>query len=136
MKTVWLPGDLRVDICVTSNESDGAFSLLVDHPGSGWSLPPHRHRNEAETIHFLEGRFETTIDGRRIESGPGDTVHIPRMTTHSGSRLDDGPGRRILVFSPGGLDGFFTEAGRADPADVIAPAELAELAQRYGWKLG
>ena len=136
MRTVWLPGGLRVDVRVTAEDSGGAFCLLVDYPGTGWSLPAHRHRNEAETIHVLEGRFETTIDGERIESGPGDTVHLPKLRVHSGSKLDEGPGQRILVFSPGGLDRFFLEAGRPDPADAITGSELAMLAQKHGWELG
>ena len=133
MRTVWLPGDLRVEVRVTVEQAGGAFGLLVDHPGTGWALPPHRHRNEAETIHILEGHFETTVDGNRIESGPGETVHIPKMVPHSGSKLDEGRGSRILVFSPGGLDKFFLAAGRDDPAEVIDPAELMRLAGQHGW---
>ena len=136
MRTVWLPGDLRVDVRVTAEESSGAFSLLVDHPRTGWALPPHRHRNEAETIHVLEGRFETTIEGERIESGPGETIHVPKMALHSGSKLDEGEGRRILVFSPGGLDRFFLEAGRPAPDAVVDMPELIRLAGAHGWLPG
>ena len=64
----------------TSSREDtgGEFCLLVDHPPAGWSLPAHRHRNEAETIYVVEGEFEMEIDGTRSRLSPGQAVHVPQ----------------------------------------------------------
>ncbi len=60
-----MPGGVRTEIQLTGEDTGGAFCLLVDHPPAGWSLPPHRHHQEAETIHIVEGDFEMEIDGAR-----------------------------------------------------------------------
>jgi hypothetical protein len=48
-----------------------AFCLVIDAPPAGWALPPHWHRNEAETIHIVEGEFEIDVDGKRFVLSAG-----------------------------------------------------------------
>ena len=117
-----LPGGLRLQIHLSSQDTGGAFCLIEDRPPAGWSLPPHRHLNESETIYVLEGEFESVVAGEPRTLGPGDTVHVPAGVVHSGG----GQGRRLLVFAPGGIERFFTEA--AGGGDLLA------LAERYGWR--
>jgi quercetin dioxygenase-like cupin family protein len=119
---VLLPGGLRLQIHLTSEDTGGAFCLLEDHPPEGWSLPPHQHLNESETVYVVEGEFESVVDGERRTLRAGDAVHIPAGVVHSGG----GHGRRLLVFAPGGVERFFTEA--ASGGDLLA------LAERYGWR--
>jgi hypothetical protein len=52
-QVVWMPGGVRTEIHLRAEETGGAFCLLVDEPPAGWSLPPHRHRGVAETIHIV-----------------------------------------------------------------------------------
>jgi mannose-6-phosphate isomerase-like protein (cupin superfamily) len=122
-----LPGGVPVTIALDGEATGGALTLLVDRPPVGWSLPPHRHRNESETIHVVDGRFELIVEGERRELGPGDAAHVPAGTLHAGRNLGDEPGRRVIVFSPAGVEGWF----RAAAAD---PARAGELALQYGWE--
>src|SRR4051794_5181708 len=96
---VWMPGGVRTEIQLDANDTGGAFCLLVDEPPAGWSLPAHRHRDEAETIHVVEGEFEMLVDGHRSRQSAGQTIHVPRGVIHSGRNVGNGPGRRILIFS-------------------------------------
>ena len=75
------------------------------------------------------------VEGERFESGPGETVHVPKMAVHSGANLGEGPGKRILIFSPGGLDRFFIEAGGPSESKTADPADLMRLAGQHGWEL-
>lgn len=128
-RTVWLPGPLRIDLRLGSRETAGAFCLAIDHPPPGWSLPPHEHANESETIHVLEGRFAMEVAGVPHELGPGDTLHVPRGAQHAGGTLGDTAGRRALVFAPAGMERFFLAAdGERDAG------KLARLAHGYGWR--
>lgn len=68
-RVVWMSGGVRTEIHLDSTQTAGAFCLLVDHPPVGWSLPAHRHRNEAETIHIVEGEFEMDVNGQRSRRG-------------------------------------------------------------------
>lgn len=93
VRELLLPGDLRVELHLSNADTGGAFCLLVDHPPPGWALPPHRHRNEAETMHVLKGKFSVTIDGRESRLGPGTTAHVPRGIVHSGANVSETTGR-------------------------------------------
>jgi len=133
-RIVWMPGGVRTEIHLASEDTDGALCLLVDHPPVGWSLPPHRHHNEAETIHVVDGEFEIEVDGKRTRAAAGQTVHVPRGATHSGANVGERPGRRIVMFSPGGLERFFLEAGAKAPDTGVDLAAVLDAADRHGWE--
>ena len=127
-ETLRLPGDFRVDLHLDGAATGGALCLFVDHPPPGWSLPPHRHANEAETVHVVEGTFDMVVDGERSVLGPGDTAHVPIGVLHSGGNIGETPGRRVVVFSPAGIEGFFREAAGTDERAALAAA------LRHGWE--
>jgi quercetin dioxygenase-like cupin family protein len=133
-RVVWMPGGVRTEIHLVSEDNAGAFCLLVDHPPAGWSLPPHRHANEAETIHIVAGSFEMELDGRSIALSPGETIHIPRGVTHAGRNVGEHTGRRVLLFSPAGMERFFIEAGQPTPEHEPDPAAVLAAATSHGWE--
>jgi quercetin dioxygenase-like cupin family protein len=134
MEVVWMLGGVRTEIRLTGAETDGAFCLLVDEPPAGWSLPAHIHVDAAETIHVLEGEFEMTVDGAVTRVGPGETLHIPAGVVHAGGNVGDGPGRRLLIFSPAGMEEFFREAGAASPEAEVDTRTALDAATRHGWR--
>lgn len=131
---VWMPGGVCTEIHLVERDTDGAFCMLIDHPPAGWSLPPHRHRHEAETIHILEGDFETEVDGHRRRLSAGETIHVPRAAIHSAANVGERPGRRLLLFSPAGMERFFLEAGAPTREAEIDPAFALAAASRHGWE--
>lgn len=133
-RTVWMPGGIRIEIQLGGEDTDGAFCLLVDEPPAGWSIPAHRHRDEAETIHVVAGTFDVEVDGVRSRLGPGETVHVPRGTVHSSANVGVEPGRRVVVFSPAGIERFFREAGAETPGAVGDPRDGLASAVRHGWE--
>jgi quercetin dioxygenase-like cupin family protein len=133
-RVVWMPGRVRTEIHLTAEDTGGAFCLLVDHPPPGWSLPAHRHRNEAETIHIVEGEFEMEIDGTRSRVPAGETVHVPRGVIHAGANVGERAGRRVLLFSPAGMERFFLEAGASTVEDDADRAAVLAAAARHGWE--
>jgi quercetin dioxygenase-like cupin family protein len=129
-----MPGQVRTEIHLDGEQTDGAFCLLVDHPPVGWSLGAHLHRGVAETIHIVEGDFEMNIDGQLSRLVAGETVHVPADVVHSGGNVGAIPGRRVVIFSPAGMENFFLEAGaRAKDAEVDLGSVLAS-ADRNGWE--
>ena len=128
-----MPGGVRTEVHLRAADTAGAFCLLLDEPPLGWSLPPHRHLNESETIHVLEGEFEIEIEGARTRLATGQTIHVPRGTVHAGGNVGDAPGRRIIIFSPAGVERFFLEAGAAGPQEEFDWHALGELAAQHGW---
>ncbi len=129
-----MPGGVRTEIHLAAADTGGEFCLLVDHPPPGWSLPAHRHRNEAETIHIVEGDFEMEVDGTRFGLSSGQTLHVPRGVVHSGANVGQQPGRRVLLFSPAGMERFFLDAGAPEPGEELDAAGTVAHAVRHGWE--
>ncbi len=129
-----MPGRVRTEIHLTGADTGGAFCLLVDHPPPGWSLPPHIHKDAAETIHVVEGEFELTAGGATERLGPGQTAHIPAGVVHSGANVGAAVGRRLLTFSPAGMEAFFREAGAPSPDAEVDRDAVLDAAIRHGWR--
>ncbi len=134
MVQVWLAGD-RLEIHLTGEDTGGSHCLVRDHPSPSFALVEHRHRNEDETIHIIDGTFDFVMDGISREIGPGDTVFVPRGTAHAIRNTGPTPGCRVLVFSPAGIERFFLEAGTASPDDRPDVRTLAAAAARHGWEV-
>jgi quercetin dioxygenase-like cupin family protein len=133
-RVVWMPGGVRTEIHVAGSETDGAFCLLVDYPPAGWSLPPHLHRGVAETIYVVDGEFETTVEGQSSRLGAGETIHVPADVIHSGGNVGDDTGRRVVIFSPGGMEQFFLELGTDSPDQEVDVRDAVAAAIRHGWR--
>jgi quercetin dioxygenase-like cupin family protein len=128
MTVLRLPGGVEARVHVSGRQSGGAFTLVTDIAPPGWSLPPHRHARESETIHITAGALWLEVEGRRRELRVGDTAFIPRGAVHSGGTLGDDAVHRVLVFAPAGMDEFFELlAGTNDAGEMLA------LATKYGW---
>jgi mannose-6-phosphate isomerase-like protein (cupin superfamily) len=133
-EVVWMPRGVRTEIHLGGTETGGAFCLLLDEPPAGWSLPSHVHVDSAETIHVIVGEFEITVDGTSERLGPGETVHIPAGVPHSGANLGGASGRRLVVFSPAGMEEFFREVGAATPGAEVDDRAALAAATRHGWR--
>ena len=131
--TVWMPGGVKTEIHLRSEDTGGAFCLLRDELPPGWELPPHRHRHEAETMHVLEGEMAVTVNGRESLVRAGETVQVPAGALHCGRNAGAGPLRRVVLFSPGGMERFFLEAGAASP-EAVDPGVALDSALRHGWE--
>jgi quercetin dioxygenase-like cupin family protein len=130
---VWMPGGVRTEIHLTSEDAGGAFCLLVDQPPVGWSLPAHRHLSEAETIHIVEGDFVMELDGERSRLSAGETIHVPRGVIHSGANVGEHARRRVVLFSPAGMERFFQEAGVPTADSEIDLGAALASAVSHGW---
>jgi quercetin dioxygenase-like cupin family protein len=108
----------------------GAFALaeVVERADGG---PPQAiHHDHDETIYVLEGERVMRVGEQTAHAGAGSVVYVPRGTVHSHRNVGPGPHRAIVLFTPGGLEGFFLEVSElTGPPD---PARLAAIAARYG----
>lgn len=132
MEQVWFQGN-RLEVHLRGEDTGGTLCLVVDHPEPGFQLLEHRHANEDETIHVVEGTYEFVLEGRRRRLGPGDTVHIPRGSAHGIRNDGDAVGERVIVFHPAGLERFFLSAGTRDRSETRPIREVRALCDEYGW---
>ena len=131
---MWMPGGVRTEIHATGDDTGGAFCLLVDEPPAGWALPPHLHRDAAETILVVEGAFDVDVAGERTRLAAGQSIHIPRGVVHASANAGERAGRRVVLFSPAGMERFFADAGAAAPDAPVDLAAALAAATRHGWE--
>jgi quercetin dioxygenase-like cupin family protein len=138
---IWIVGD-TMTIKASANTTGGNLTLMEIESAPGAGPPPHVHIREDEALYVVDGEFEILIGERSQSCGPGAFAFIPRGTVHRFACTSQTTGRILALFTPGGIDGFFREAGRPASDDGPAPAvdedEISRTnaaGERYGLKI-
>ena len=106
-------------------------SVWEEDVPEGAGPPRHIHTTAAELFVVLQGRVLFEADGRQFEAGAGDTVLIPMGTVHAFKGIARDGSVVLITLSPGGGDGFFTEATARGISAGSDPAEVAALGAKY-----
>jgi mannose-6-phosphate isomerase-like protein (cupin superfamily) len=120
----------RYIIRTTSEEANGAYSVLevVADPRNG--VPMHVHDNEEEHFIILAGKAIIANGDSRAEINAGSSVTIGRGVPHAWCNpSEDTPLRMLVLFTPGGLEELFRRNAGTEPADMIA------LADKFGTRI-
>ena len=139
-RALWFLDDL-LEIKLTGDETGGALCVLEDHPAPGFRPFLHLHRNEDEIVYVIEGDLVLVTEEGELPLAPGSLVEVPRGTVHAFQNHGTAPARRLVMFTPAGVERFFAEVGvpatdrRSPPAERLDPRELLEAAARCGWEI-
>lgn len=126
---------------VGSDESQGQLSIVDHRVPAGFAPPPHVHEASDEAFLVLDGEFEGFCGDQPWRAGPGSLVYLPHGIPHGFTASAAGPGRIIVVVSPGGFDQFVAAAGQPTrdlrlPEPVAPdPALLTQLAAAHGIRI-
>ncbi len=123
---------------VRSDDSQGQLSIVDHRVPAGFAPPPHIHQASDEALLVLDGEFEGFCGDQAWRAGPGSLVYLPHGIPHGFTVSAAGPGRIIVVVSPGGFDQFVAAAG--EPArdlrlpEPVAPdpVHITQLAAAHG----
>lgn len=135
----WFLGGLY-EVRLSSEESDGALTLMRMTMPAGMGPPPHTHPG-AEIVEVLEGRIAYHIGDEVVEADAGATFHLPAGTLEW---FEPQTTTTVLVaYIPGGIEQFFAEVGEPaltrelpPPSDEEPDLErIAEVASRYGMEI-
>ncbi len=126
-------GSIGARMMAWTEETGGGFSL-VEHPMPPRRLaaPIHKHSREDEYSYVVEGRMGALLGDDVVYAEVGDLVFKPREQWHTFWNAGDTECRILEIISPGGFEHFFDELGTGLAAPGFDPAQLAELAVRYG----
>ena len=138
----WGPGELMTFL-ITGEDTGGAFFMAEISVAPGGGTPPHIHHREDESFHLLEGTLTMQVGGDTITASAGDFVFLPRGIAHSFRNTGDGYAKALVLTTPAGLEGFFSEvfepAADRSAAPPSAGKELIGRAlaagPRYGLEL-
>jgi quercetin dioxygenase-like cupin family protein len=85
--------------------------LAVDMP-VGERVGEHVHQDEDQITVVLRGRIGATVDDDEFRLEDGAVFLMPRGRRHSLWNAGDEPARVLELYTPGGFEQVFADAGR------------------------
>jgi len=131
-------GPLAVRFLITGEDATGSVALfeLTVPAAERLAAPAHSHDHYEETIYGVEGVLTWTVDGKRIDVGPGQALCIPRGAVH---RFDNNGAENVkalCAITPAALGPqYFREAAAVMAAAAGGPPDrvrMAEIMRRHG----
>lgn len=127
-------GNFSMTIKSTEEQADGAFTLLEAEEPPHFGPPMHIHQDAAEAFYVLDGEYIIFIEEREIRAPAGSFVFIPAGAVH-GFRVGNQMSRKLNLYVPAAMVGYFDELSGAIRAGNVDDAQLGAIAQRYGMQV-
>lgn len=137
----FMPGELLA-WKVTGGDLDLAEMSLAP----GVKVPEHIHHRHNEAFYVLAGTLRFKVGSDLAEGGAGTVVFVPQGTRHMWANTGTEPVRVLVIFTPGGMAGFFADMAPLIPALAAAMGEMSSIeptllaqataiGQRYGYQV-
>ena len=81
------------------------------------------------TLVHLEGEYLIFLEGREWSCPAGSFIHIPAGLPH-GARVGRVPSRKLNIYTPAAMVGYFDEVANAVAAGDVDPDTLSRIALR------
>ena len=127
-------GNFAMVVKATADDTGAAFTLLKATEPAGFGPPLHIHHNAAEAFYVLAGEYIIFLDDRELLCPAGSFIYIPARMRH-GFRVGDVPSRKLNLYSPAAMVGYFDELSTSITAGESDAARLDEIALRYGMEV-
>jgi quercetin dioxygenase-like cupin family protein len=131
-------GPLGVRFLITGENSSGsiaAFELEVP-AAQRLAAPAHSHDHYEETIYGIEGVLTWTVDGKRIDVGPGQALCIPRGAVHRFDNHGSQDVKALCAITPAAIGPqYFRESAEVINAAAGGPPDrtkMIEIMRRHG----
>jgi mannose-6-phosphate isomerase-like protein (cupin superfamily) len=120
-----------VRILADAKATNGACTIMELTVPAGDGPPLHRHHLDDEHFYIVEGTILFEMNGKRVVLGPGGFLRAPRGSRHAFRNVGAGPGRIIVVCTPGGIDGPFREVDALSRDREPTPEELTAVFAKF-----
>ena len=97
----------RVSIIVSSNDTNGVYSMMHWIVGPRTVAYPHVHDLYEETFYLLKGELEFQLGDESISLSERDFVRVPAGVRHGFRNQKDEEVDLLVSLSPGGMEEFF-----------------------------
>lgn len=129
------PGGGVYRIVTTADETRGKIFAFEATEPPGGGPPLHTHANEDEYFLVLEGEISFYIDGKVTVGRAGQSAFVPRGAAHCFKNRSSREARVLVLFTPGGIEGFF-DFGLPVNGQRPTEAEMLDRLADYGWRYG
>ena len=127
-------GNFVMSVKATTVETGAAFTLLEAAEPAGFGPPMHIHHDASEAFYVLAGEYVIFLEEREFKCPAGSFIYIPVGMRH-GFRVGGVPSRKLNLYSPAAMVGYFDELGAAITAEEADTAGLDAIARRHGMEV-
>jgi mannose-6-phosphate isomerase-like protein (cupin superfamily) len=127
-------GNFAMSVKATADETSSAFTLLEAAEPAGFGPPMHIHHDAAEAFYVLAGEYVIFIEGREFTCPAGSFIYIPAGLRH-GFRVGGVPSRKLNLYSPAAMVGYFDELSAAITGQHAETTDLDAIAGRHGMEV-
>ena len=124
-------GNFQMSVKATAEQTGDAFTLLEADEPSGFGPPMHIHRDAAEAFYVLAGEYIIFVRDEEFACPAGSFVFIPAGVPH-GFRVGAQPSRKLNLYTPAAMIGYFDELSAALTAGEADQDVLSQIADRHG----
>jgi quercetin dioxygenase-like cupin family protein len=131
-------GPLAVRFLITGDNANGTLALfeLTVPATQRLAAPAHSHDHYEETIYGIDGVLAWTVDGKRIDVGPGQALCIPRGAIHRFDNHGSEDVKALCAITPAAIGPqYFRESAEVINAATAGPPDrvkMAEIMRRHG----
>ena len=125
-------GNFETVVLASAADTSNAFTLLqTQNEPTDFGPPMHIHHDASEAFFVLEGTYLMFVEDRHEECPPGTFVYVPRGTIHTFKVVSESPGKKLNLFTPAAMQGFFEELAAAEAAGAVVPEDVEAISTRY-----
>lgn len=125
-------GNFEAVVLADATATSGAFTLFqTQGEPPDFGPPMHVHRDAAEAFYVLEGTYLMFVEQRQDICPPGSFVYVPRNVPHTFKVVSQDPGKKLNLFSPAAMVGFFEELAEAEANGTATPELLSHISERH-----
>jgi len=131
-------GPLGVRFLITGDDASGSIALfeLAVPAAQKLMAPAHSHDHYEETIYGIEGVLTWTVNGTRIDVGPGQVLCIPRGAVHRFDNNGSQDVKALCAITPAAIGPlYFRESAEVINAAAGGPPDrrkMVEIMRRHG----
>jgi len=127
-------GNFEMSVKVTGADTGGTFSLLEATEPPNFGPPMHIHHDCSEAFYVLEGEYRIFVEGAEHRCPAGSFILIPSGLRH-GFRVGDVPSRKLNLYAPAEMIGYFRSLAEAMAKGVADSTRLDDVARRHGMEV-
>lgn len=129
---VWDVMGEKIVCKIHGKETFGRFAVVEETSPPLNAMFSYRHRQTEKIYYVLEGRYEAFIGDERIIINQGDTIPVPRGTSHYFRNLLTAHSKLLIFITPGGFENFFDETSKLG---IISTEDIVRIGEKYDFDL-